>query len=398
VSEPFTSSAELLSLPVLLDPYPFYRWLREKESVHWSEPLRTWMVTSHRHAVEALREPRLSSRIDIVSLEGLSRAAQSELKPLVDLQRQWMQQSDPPDHTHIRRPWTTVFAASAAQALEPEILEIARDIVQCGVHAGEFDIVAAFRSFPARVLARALGFDSRAMAMFRAWIDDYAEFRQHPNPNTGRRALDAIVSWRHAFAKILDSAEPRGPLDILLGIREQQGEEQLFATITSLVAGRHEPTVGIIGNGMLALLAHPDQHPGRLLDHFSVDAAVEEMLRYDCPFQSAVRRAKCDIELGGRTIREGDSVLVLLGAANRDPARFERAEVFDVTRADGGHLAFGAGIHSCLGVALARTLVRAAISALVEHLPRMRRMPRRPDWQFDLIGYRALRTLRVAIE
>ena len=119
------------------------------------------------------------------------------------------------------------------------------------------------------------------------------------------------------------------------------------------------------------------------------------MLRYDCPFQSAVRVARERTSIGGQSIGEGQRVLILLGAANTDPSRFAQPDAFQINRADNRHLAFGSGIHSCLGLPLANAMARAAIGALVEHLPRMRLVARRPDWQFEVAGFRALRTLRV---
>ncbi len=392
----FGSSAELLSLPVLLDPYPFYRWLRSREPVHWSEGLGTWMITSHREALAVLRDPRASSRIDIVSDQALDERAREELRPLFDLQRQWMQQSDPPEHTRIRNPWVKIFGSAAAERIEAELTEQARALVTRGAREGELDVIEVFTPLPAHALARVLGLSPDDMARFRPWIEDYLAFRHAPSPETGQRALASVEAWKEDVLRLLH--RPRPPDDPLVELCEQQGPDQLFATITSLMSGRYEPTVGLIGNGILALLEHPDQHPACLATGSSIDDVVDEMLRYDCPFQSAVRLAREPMRSGERDIPRGAQILVLLGAANRDPDRFDRPDDFLVGRGDQGYLSFGFGTHYCLGLSIARAMARSAIAALLELLPRLRLGSRYPDWQFDVIGYRALRSLRLEID
>lgn len=387
----FTSSAELHSLRVLLDPYPFYHWLRAREPVHWSEPLGLWIVTGYREVSEALLEPQLSSRIDIVSPDLLDAESRAECRPLFDLQRRWMQQSDPPEHTAIRGPWTRLFCPATAQDVESETVAFANAAVRTGIRAGGFDVIALFADLPAIVLGRVLGLDRNDLLRFRPWIEDIVAFRHHPSAAAGRRALASLSSWRAAFAETIARSKP------LTALVDDQGEEQLFATVTSLMAGRYEPTIGLIGNGTLALLANPDQQPHRMGAAFDLDAAIREMLRFDCPFQSAVRLAREPVRIGERDIRAGDRILLLLGAANRDPRRFCEPDSFRVDRTDGGHVAFGAGRHACLGFPLAQMIVRAAFHALLERLPSLAIAARRPDWFFDAIGYRALRSLSVVV-
>jgi cytochrome P450 len=391
----FSASAELLSLRVLLDPYPFYHWLRETEPVHWSELLGLWMVTSYPEAVEALRDPRLSSRPDMISTDMLDPGARAELRPLFEMQRRWMQQSDPPAHTSIRAPWNSVFGAAVVERIQPEMDTLARQTAARCVREGELDVIAAFEDFPAAILGSVLGFDTSEINRIKPWIKDYVAFRTRPDLETGRRALQSVLAWREAFGQMLSWQENSAASSLLLQIRGLQSEEQVFATLLSLVSGRYEPTVGLIGNGMLALLQHPDQHPQVLGSKFRVEAAVEEMLRYDCPFQSALRLARADTLIGGRSVKAGQKVLVLLGAANRDPARFAEPDRFLVTRDTRGHLAFGFGVHACLGLHLAREMARCAISAFLDLLPRLQVVSSRPDWQFEVEGFRALRSLLV---
>ncbi|WP_430912680.1 cytochrome P450 [Methylobacterium sp. sgz302541] len=393
----FASTAELHSLPVLLNPYPFYHWVRSLGPVHWSDPLQAWLVTGHDAAGAALRDRALSSRIDIMPPDVIDPETRALCAPLVAMQRRWMQQSDPPEHTRIRAPWARLFGPAAAEGVEAELTDLARDLVARAVQDDTLDIVETFEPFPALVVTHLLGLERDDMARFRPWVDAYVRFRHAPGRETGEQALAAVAAWRAALAEVIDRPSRGAERCPLREIRDLQGEEQMFATVTSLLSGRYEPTIGLIGNGMLALLGHPGQHRADLCSAPRLQDTVDEMLRYDCPFQSAVREVREDTALCGHPLRAGQRVLVLLGAANRDPARFEEPDAFRVDRGGPGHLGFGLGAHFCLGQAVALAMVRAAVGALVELLPGMRLLARRPDWHFEVAGYRALRTLPVAL-
>lgn len=302
-----------------------------------------------------------------------------------------MLDSDPPRHTRLRRLVARAFTARRVESLRPRVQQITDELLDAMAARPDrrADLIAAFAApLPMTVICELLGVPGLDRQRFRSWSGEIVA------PLNGVGADPRAVEEMTAYLLELVAAKAEDPgedlLSALIRTRDEDGgrlspDELIGMAFLLLVAG-HETTVNLIGNGVRALLAHPDQLAALRADPDAlIDGAVEEMLRYDGPVQHATYRfAATDLELGGVSIEAGSSVLVALAAADRDPARFAHPgpDVFDIRRTGPGHLAFGHGIHFCLGAPLARMEARIAVRALLDRFPDLAEAPDAgpPDW------------------
>ncbi|MFD7786761.1 cytochrome P450 [Streptomyces nojiriensis] len=367
------------------DPYPFYDALRTAGPVHrlvlGGE--RTWLVVGHEEARQALTHPRLSK--DWLGSQPLASTmpVQAVATSMLD--------TDPPRHTRLRRLVAREFTARRVESLRPRVRQITDELLDAMAARPDrrADLIASFAvPLPMTVICELLGVPGLDRQRFRYWSGEIVA----PPDGVGAdpRAVQEMTAY--LFELVAAKAEDPGEdlLSALIRTRDEDGgrlspDELIGMAFLLLVAG-HETTVNLIGNGVRALLAHPGQLAALRADPDGlIDGAVEEMLRYDGPVQHATYRfAAADLELGGVTITAGSSVLVALAAADRDPARFAQPgpDVFDIRRTGPGHLAFGHGIHFCLGAPLARMEGRIAIRSLLERFPDLAGDPEAgpPDW------------------
>jgi cytochrome P450 len=255
---------------------------------------------------------------------------------------------------------------------------------------------------PATVIAEMLGVPHADRERFKQWSDDTTALAGNLPGNLPecvlRRAVEGMRELRAYFAGIVAQrrVEPRDDLISALVKAQEEGdrlnEAELLANAVLLLNAGHETTTNLIGNGMLALLRHPDQLRRLREDPTLIPTAVEELLRYDSPVQFTSRVLKADLSLGGKQLRAGQTALLLLGAANRDPAQFPDPDRLDVGRADNKHLAFGLGSHFCLGAPLARLEGRIVFETLLRRLPGLRLAQPAPVYRpnFNLRGLEAL--------
>ncbi|WP_030747740.1 cytochrome P450 [Streptomyces sp. NRRL S-31] len=359
----------------LADPFPLYRRLREDGPVRravLAGGLDAWLITRHEDGLAALSDPRLGSDVRdasdprlIAQLPAFERASMTST----------MLRCDPPDHTRLRRLVSKAFTARRVAALGPRVQDIADRLLDAVVPAGRAELVADFAlPLPVTVIGELLGVPADDRNDFQRWTDAMlVRGETMPDP--------AVVdeAWRRMHGYVTEHLEAKRarPGDDLLSAlisahdEEQRltGDELIAMTFLLLVAG-YITTVNLIGSGIAALLTHPDQlallrdHPEALPD------AVEEFLRYDGPVSPGIARfAREDIEIAGVTIPRGATVVVASAIAGRDPARFTDPDRLDITRRDNGHLAFGHGIHYCLGAPLARLEGRIAIGTVLRRLP-----------------------------
>jgi len=345
----------------LRDPYPIYHRLRQEDPVHWSPQLGHWLLTRYRDVVLVLRDRRFSA---------------ANRPP----QRRWgrpttMVNADPPEHARLRRVAAAPFNHAAVESLRPLIQE-AVDSLLDGL-GGEADLVEGLaRPLPLLVIGRIMGLSERSRA---ALMGELMAF----SPGAGRRRASLMAQglpatpddsyWRSVLAE--HRAAPGDDLVCQLIAAHGQGlldEEELVDTLVLLYVAGMETTIGLIANSVLALLRHPDQWALLCRQPQLARQAVQECLRYDPPVHAVSRRALAEVEVGGRTIRRGDKLLCLLAAANRDPEAFPEPDRLDITRAEGDHLAFGTGVHSCLGALLARAEGEVAIATLARRFPSLR--------------------------
>ena len=366
------------------DPYAFYHRLREKDPIHRMRLIDAWVLTRYEDVDSMLRDHQR------FAVEG-RRFHDTGLTTMLDI--------DPPDHTRLRALVSRAFTPRSVSRLHGRVQEIADRLLDAVVDHDRIDLIAALGyPLPVTVIAEMLGVPAEDMDRFEGWSNDIALIIE-PILTPGqlqavRHATEELFAY---FETIVETRrrEPRDDLVSALLAAEEEGdrltrEELLFTMLLILVAG-NETTRNLIGNGMLALLRHPDQFQ-RLRDAPELmESAVDEMLRYDSPVQFNGRVVREDLEMGGKRLRAGQRVIALLGAANRDPAAFENPDTLDIERKEKSHLSFGRGIHYCLGASLALLEARIAFRCLLDRFVsiRMAAEPRHRDG-FVLRGVQSL--------
>jgi cytochrome P450 len=287
-----------------------------------------------------------------------------------------MLNKDGDDHRRLRRLVTKAFTPRMVEQLRPRIQEIADTLIDAVEASGEMDLVEQFAfPLPITVIAELLGVPAADRDRFRVWSDALVTPALSPDEVASLKQLmdDFVAYLRELFDR--RRAEPADDLITALLQAEDSGdtlnERELFSMVVLLITAGHETTVGLIANAALALIRHPDWIPELERDSGRV---IEEVLRYDGPVERTLNRwAAEDVTLAGQTIRRGELVIVVLGAADRDPARFAHPDSFDPEReSDARHIAFGRGSHYCLGAPLARLEGEIAVSTLFRRLPGLR--------------------------
>ncbi|MCP9796970.1 cytochrome P450 [Cyanobium sp. Lug-B] len=398
-------TAALFSPAMLVDPYPTYAALRRTDPVHWHEPFGAWVLTRYDDVVAATHDPRLRS--DRAGGMG-ERAGRPELQPLFEVIGAQMNITDPERHHRLRALVAKVFTPRAVDALRPAVAAMVNELLDRLPEQGRFDVIAdlAF-PLPARVIARLLGLDTGELEQLKRWSDDFsAIFGTDPSAVTPKQYQRALQSTHELTTFFRAEFEKRraSPGDDLLSLLvhaeidgDRLSETELIANANLLLAAGHETTTHLIGNGLLALLHHPDQLQLLLADPSLIPSAIEEFLRYDGTVQFMYREAGEELTIGERSIRKGQLVYLMFAAANRDPARFPDPDRLDVRRKPDVHLAFGHGPHVCLGAALARMEARVAFTALLRRCSGLQ-LTGEPLAYQDNLELRGLKGLPVVFE
>jgi pimeloyl-[acyl-carrier protein] synthase len=369
---------------IMADPYPYYRRMREQDPVHWSDTIRAWFLTRHVDVVELLRDDRFSadrtrSERFVPPPPHRRRAARSMLVV------------DPPDHTRLRNLVSKAFTPRMVEQLRPRIESITTEILDTMSGKDAVDLVADFAyPLPVIVIAEMLGVPAKDRMAFQEWS---AILVRGLDPLLTEEEQDVIVEARDSLSRYLRSvlaerrAQPRQDLMTSLIAAEEHGdflsEAELVAMCNLLLVAGHETTVNLLSSGMLALLENPDQMERLRGDHELSSSAVEELMRYTSPVQWTSRVAVEDIEIGGRRIQPLQSVIGVLGAANRDPDVFADPDRLDLGRDPNPQVGFGRGMHFCLGAPLARLEAEVALPMLLERFPGLRvagEPTPRPTW------------------
>lgn len=361
------------------DPFPLFAALRDRGPVHeviLADGHRAWVVLDYDQARAALNDPRLSKNMqeafsggDVVA-EGLPGPALARHMLAVD----------PPDHTRLRRLVSGAFTPRRIEALRPHVEDIVDgllDDVARRSAAGPVDLVATFAfPLPFTVICELLGVDEGDRDRLGAGL--VALLSPTPTPEAWDRAKAGSDVVVEELTRLVANKRARPGDDLvtaLVAAEDDDGgldEGELLSTIFQLIVAGHDTVSSLIGNGLVALLRHPDQLAALRADPAVLAGAIEELLRFDAPAPHATFRfASEDIDLGGVTIPQGAQVLVALASANRDADHYTDADALDVTRTGSRHLAFGHGIHACLGAALARMEGQIAFDALLGRFPRL---------------------------
>ena len=378
-----------VSEEVATDPYAVYRRLRDKDPVHRMRLVDAWVLTRYEHADAMLRDHRRFGAED-------RRFHDSGLTTMLDI--------DPPDHTRLRSLVSRSFTPRSVSRWHERVQEIADRLLDAVADHDRIDLVAALGyPLPVTVIAEMLGVPAEDMDRFEGWSNDIALIvepiltrRQVENV---RRATEELFAY---FETIVEARqrEPRDDLVSALLAAEEEGDrltrEELLSTMLLILVAGNETTRNLIGNGMLALLRHPDQLQRLREAPDLLDSTVDELLRYDSPVQLDGRVVREDLEMGGKRLRAGQKVIALLGAANRDPAAFENPDALDIGRKERSHLSFGRGIHYCLGASLAVLEARIAFRGLIDRFPSIQ-LAAEPRYR-DGIVLRGVESLWIEVE
>ncbi|MDQ4143993.1 MAG: cytochrome P450 [Actinomycetota bacterium] len=358
---------------VRANPYPAYESIRAAGPAFHSD-FGFWFVSSYSENARLMRHPELV-RQHGNSWEQRGMMTGGTGRPWFEQQGKFMLFLDPPDHTRIRGLVSRAFTPRYLQRLRPQIVERVDELVDAFAGDGGGDLIDRLAlPLPMMVICDMLGVPAEDRDSFRAWtVALAATLEPFPSPEVQDRADEAIVAFIDYF-KALVNDRRKSPSDDLLSAlieAEQEGERldehELILTSVLVLAAGFETTTNLIGNGSLALLCNRDQWERLVEDPSQAPHAVEELLRYDSPVQLATPRvARTSIELEGGVMEEGEIMIPMVGAGNRDPQRFEDPNQLDIQREDVVPLSFGGGPHFCLGASLAR--IEGA--ALFEHLPR----------------------------
>lgn len=400
---------DLYSEDFFPNAYETFAQMREHDPVLFQAGLdgetKLWFVTRYEDAEAVLldderfvRDPRLGLLPDQLA------AFEAEYPEALEYVESHMLNRDGEDHKRLRRLVSKAFTPRMIEQLRPRIQEIADDLLDPVVAAGEMELVSTFAfPLPITVIAELLGVPAADREQFREWSDAFV--RPALTPEDQARTMQSMaqfVAYLHALFETR-RAEPRDDLVSALVAVEDGGdtlsEKELTSMASLLIVAGHETTVSLIGNAVVALLTHPEQRALIENDPALLPRAVEELIRFDGPVERTLNRwAAEDVELGGQTVRRGESVIVVLGAADHDPERFDAPDTLDVTaERDARHLGFGRGSHFCLGAPLARVEAEIALATLFRRLPGLRLAISRDELRWRPVPlFRSLVALPVA--
>ena len=395
------------ALANLTDPYPIYQRMRDDDPCHWSPRLKSWVLTRYDDVkAVCLDRGQLSSdrlRPFFASLPGPEVERISNIIRYLSL---WMVFKDPPDHTRLRRLASKVFHAKSMQGMRPQIQEISDWLLDRLGDREEFDAVTDFAGpLPCLVIMAMLGVDRADLAKVKRMSDDMALFIGSSRVSAEKYdTAEAATKEMADYFRDLIEQRKRAPLADLLtelvqlrdGDDRLSDDETISMCILLLFAG-HETTTNHIANGLLALMQFPDQMSKLRADPRLASAAVEELLRFDGPSGAQVRLVKEAYRIHGKELEPGQRVFILLNAANRDPRAYADPDRLDIERDGVPHLAFGFGLHICLGFPLARTEGQVAFPALLKRYSSIEPTTATPPWINSLV-FRGMTSLPVRVK
>lgn len=402
-----TMGASLLFNPfeprINIDPYPYYRRLREQEPVHWSK-LGVWFVGRYADVRSVLKDRRFRAR-DVSGLlrdrDKLIEAHQicpnqpRNITQLLTSSTSWLAFKEGAEHKRLRAAYSGLLHRNYIELLRPYVREAATALIKAQWARGEMDLIKDFaRHLPINVVARMIGIPASRLPLIETWARDLTRFVVSFTSIEDLASLDKASGEFMSFVReLLASQDVGAHRDLVAKLSSGLGtdqdalsEQELVSICIFIVVAGLEAVENLIGNGSLALLKHPDgqaqlrNHP----EHLS--SAIDELARYDTPLQMVMRAALEDVELGGKTIHAGDHVYLVLGSANRDEEQFADPDQLNLQRQPNHHLAFGHGAHLCVGAQLARLQAQEAIGALLETLPAIQLASAELRWGRNLLS------------
>jgi cytochrome P450 len=363
------------------NPYPAYAGLRSEGPVHrvaLPDGRGVWLVTRYEDVSAVLKDERfMKDWRNAMTPEQLA-----QIPPIPEVMKPLtrnMLDTDPPDHERLRSLVQKAFTPRLIERMRPRVQAIADQLLDVVQDSGEMDLIDDYAfPLPITVIAELLGVSAEDRNRFREWSN--AAVSEDTTQEYMEKVLLPHMQAFTDYLRAMFEEKRRNPKDDLISglVRAEEAgdklsEDELLAMVFLLLVAGHETTVNLIGNGMLALLQHPDQLQKLKDDPSLIKPAIEELLRYDGPVETSTERfARKDIAIGGTVIPKGEMVMVVIASADHDPERFANPDELDITRADNKHLAFGKGIHFCLGAPLARMEGQIAIGTLLRRMPNLR--------------------------
>jgi cytochrome P450 len=384
------------------NPYPLFARLRQEDPIHKSI-FGTWIITRYADAETILKDKRfqvdnLPMRVRLKS----SHLKENNLDVLTQTIDKWLFFLEPPDHTRLKSVLNPTFSQSSVEAMRPEIQSIVDDLLDRLTPTGEMEIIADFATpFPALAITKILGLPIEDYQQLIRWsANTIFIFEQIMSLEKYQEQNQIIIeNGTYLLEKIAQSKrQPNNGLISHLANQKEEAntltEDEIVSLCILLSATAQESTKGLISNGLLALLKHPQSLEYVRRNPNDIKNIVEELLRYDSPIQYVARRAMEDVEVSGKMIRRGEYVVIYLGSVNHDPEHFPNPEQLDFSRQK-RNLAFGSGIHYCLGVFLAKLEAQIAINTLIKRLPNISLNTEKLNWYDEIKISRRLKTLPV---
>lgn len=377
------------------DPYSHYLKLRSEDPVHRSS-MGIWFISRYSDAEAILRDRHLGRNFDLFLDEQMQQG------PLRELYTSILLYKDPPSHTRLRSLVSGAFSGQVVDQMRPTIQQLATDLLDQAEAAGHLDVINDFGfHLPVIVICQLLGVPSADRDLFSGWSRTLsASLELVLTPGIVQRGNEAARESSAYLHELIDERRRRPGDDLLSRLifvaenGQRLNEDEIIGTCMFLFGAGHETSMGLIGNAALSLIRHPNELRKLTLDPSLIGSAMEECLRYDSPVQIAGRVVTQEVEIGGRTLEPGEVVAVLLGAANRDPARFAKPDELDVEREGNAPLSFGGGIHYCLGAKLGRVEAEIALTALLHRFPSLQPETEDLEWR-DTVVLRSLKRLPI---
>jgi hypothetical protein len=397
----------LVSPEIFYNPHPLYHMLRYSEPVHFSPVLNAWVLTRYDDVIAAFKDPRLSNALRrAAGTAKLPPDLRKKMEPIDRFLLLWVLNLDDPEHHRLRVLLSKAFTPKVMSAMRPKIEQITNELIDNVRFDGKMEFVSQLaHPLPVRVIADLFGIPDDERDLLAGWSKHISTFFEvGPAKVEVLENMNRTVTEMTGYLRGVVDENRKNPRDNVLGLlirAEEEShvltEEQLLATCIMILFAGHDSTVNLIGSGMLSLLRHPDQLERLKHDPSLISSAVDEFLRFESPVMRHDRVAKEDFVLHGNEIKRGQRVVLGIGAANRDPARYPSPDVLDIGRKNNRHMTFGYGAHACLGGALACTQAEVALLTAIRRLPNLRLSNPPPVWR-EHFNFRGLRSLHLVFD
>ncbi|HYX18443.1 MAG TPA: cytochrome P450 [Nostoc sp.] len=388
------------------NPYPTYHRLRSEDPVHKYLIGGDWFVTRYADIKAVLRSGciRTDDRPKLINERSkYLKNKEKNLDTLAYTTSKFLFYMNPPDHTRLRGLLVKTFSPIVVEQMCPFVQEIVDELLDKVRHQGSIDIVADLASpLSVKVISKLLGIPKEAQNQLHQWtnvlsriLDPLVSLEEYQKMN---QATQEIQDYLRSLIHEREKNPQQDLISSLITVQEQSDkltQKEILAVCTLLFGAGEETTGNTIGNGMLALLNHPEQMEHLKREPTKIQSAVEEIIRYDSAIQMITRIATDDLEIGNQRIKAGEKIVLCLGAANRDPAHFPNPDQLDINREQNHHVAFADNIHYCLGAALARLETQIAINTLIQELPNLKLAMDKLEWRKN-IAIRGLKALKLS--